>query len=155
MLIFKSSFFQYLIILSFLHLFFGDFLMHLLVQVCKDVAILCFEHLWCCFPSCCIVQCLFDIAYFLHILTYYYWCLNIQLLRIQEGGELLCCDRCPSSFHLMCHQPPISRDAIPSGKWLCHRCVYVTENSDTNTKTTKKELKNASVSFLKFSHLLL
>lgn len=62
----------------------------------------------------------------------------------KEGGELLCCDRCPSSFHLMCHQPPISRDSIPSGKWLCRRCEYVTEHSDTNTKTTKKELKNAS-----------
>ena len=62
----------------------------------------------------------------------------------KEGGELLCCDRCPSSFHLMCHEPPISRDSIPSGKWLCHRCEYVTVNGNTNVRTSKKELKNAS-----------
>uniref|UniRef100_A0A1I7Y7K6 PHD-type domain-containing protein n=1 Tax=Steinernema glaseri TaxID=37863 RepID=A0A1I7Y7K6_9BILA len=45
----------------------------------------------------------------------------------KEGGELLCCDRCPSSFHLMCHDPPIDRTAIPPGKWLCNRCTRVPE----------------------------
>ncbi|TKR77188.1 hypothetical protein L596_018205 [Steinernema carpocapsae] len=45
----------------------------------------------------------------------------------QEGGELLCCDRCPSSFHLMCHDPPIDRTEIPQGKWLCNRCTRVPE----------------------------
>ncbi|KAK0416373.1 hypothetical protein QR680_012446 [Steinernema hermaphroditum] len=45
----------------------------------------------------------------------------------REGGELLCCDRCPSSFHLMCHDPPIDRTEIPQGKWLCNRCTRVPE----------------------------
>ncbi|GMT18816.1 hypothetical protein PFISCL1PPCAC_10113, partial [Pristionchus fissidentatus] len=40
----------------------------------------------------------------------------------REGGELLCCEGCPASFHLLCHTPPIIRSEIPSGKWLCHRC---------------------------------
>ncbi|KAI1717119.1 PHD-finger domain-containing protein [Ditylenchus destructor] len=39
-----------------------------------------------------------------------------------EGGELLCCDRCPASFHLMCHDPPIYIEEIPKGKWMCNRC---------------------------------
>ncbi|KAH7698309.1 PHD-finger family protein, partial [Aphelenchoides avenae] len=40
-----------------------------------------------------------------------------------DGGELLCCDRCPASFHLMCHNPPISPDEIPRGRWRCSRCM--------------------------------
>ncbi|XP_016937069.1 PHD finger protein 12 [Drosophila suzukii] len=40
----------------------------------------------------------------------------------EEGGNLLCCDRCPSSFHLQCHDPPLSEEDIPSGQWLCHSC---------------------------------
>lgn len=38
-------------------------------------------------------------------------------------GDLVCCDRCPASYHLRCHQPPLEEEDIPSkGKWLCHRC---------------------------------
>ncbi|XP_017474150.1 PREDICTED: PHD finger protein 12 isoform X3 [Rhagoletis zephyria] len=40
----------------------------------------------------------------------------------EEGGDLLCCDRCPSSFHLQCHDPPLTEEDIPSGQWLCHNC---------------------------------
>ncbi|BFG00361.1 PHD finger protein 12 [Drosophila madeirensis] len=43
----------------------------------------------------------------------------------EEGGNLLCCDRCPSSFHLQCHDPPLSEEDIPSGQWLCHSCRMV------------------------------
>ncbi|XP_053670092.1 PHD finger protein 12 [Anopheles nili] len=41
-----------------------------------------------------------------------------------EGGALLCCDRCPSSFHLGCHDPPLSEQEIPYGQWVCHTCRY-------------------------------
>uniref|UniRef100_A0A8R1Y0N9 PHD-type domain-containing protein n=1 Tax=Onchocerca volvulus TaxID=6282 RepID=A0A8R1Y0N9_ONCVO len=54
-----------------------------------------------------------------------------------EGGELLCCDRCPASFHLMCHEPPIERSSIPSGKWLCNRCTHAVAY-DASPKTMKK-----------------
>uniref|UniRef100_A0A182PAA4 PHD finger protein 12 n=1 Tax=Anopheles epiroticus TaxID=199890 RepID=A0A182PAA4_9DIPT len=40
----------------------------------------------------------------------------------KEGGALLCCDRCPSSFHLGCHDPPLSEQEIPYGQWVCHTC---------------------------------
>uniref|UniRef100_F1KVK9 PHD-type domain-containing protein n=1 Tax=Ascaris suum TaxID=6253 RepID=F1KVK9_ASCSU len=59
----------------------------------------------------------------------------------REGGELLCCDRCPSSFHLMCHEPPIERSTIPTGKWLCNRCTYALANNDMNIKGTKKAIR--------------
>ncbi|KAK6739943.1 hypothetical protein RB195_008433 [Necator americanus] len=43
----------------------------------------------------------------------------------REGGELLCCDACPASFHLLCHEPIIRRKTIPRGRWLCNRCHHV------------------------------
>uniref|UniRef100_A0A8B9RMN0 RING-type E3 ubiquitin transferase n=1 Tax=Astyanax mexicanus TaxID=7994 RepID=A0A8B9RMN0_ASTMX len=38
----------------------------------------------------------------------------------QNGGELLCCDKCPKVFHLGCHIPTLS--ASPSGEWYCTFC---------------------------------
>lgn len=42
----------------------------------------------------------------------------------KEGGNLLNCDRCPSSFHFLCHEPPLDPDQIPKGDFLCSKCVY-------------------------------
>jgi hypothetical protein len=39
-----------------------------------------------------------------------------------EGGDLLNCDRCPASFHLLCSEPPLNIDQIPSGEFLCNKC---------------------------------
>ncbi|XP_017781995.1 PREDICTED: PHD finger protein 12 [Nicrophorus vespilloides] len=39
-----------------------------------------------------------------------------------EGGDLICCDKCPFSFHLQCHNPPLEEHDIPEGEWLCHSC---------------------------------
>ncbi|KAK7125575.1 hypothetical protein R3I93_021062 [Phoxinus phoxinus] len=40
----------------------------------------------------------------------------------REGGDLLCCDHCPAAFHLQCCNPPMSREMLPPGDWMCHRC---------------------------------
>lgn len=40
----------------------------------------------------------------------------------KEGGDLLCCDKCPAAFHLTCNDPPLDEDDIPPGDWLCKRC---------------------------------
>lgn len=37
-----------------------------------------------------------------------------------DGGELLCCDHCPSAYHTFCLQPPLRN--VPDGEWLCPRC---------------------------------
>ncbi|XP_026833951.1 chromodomain-helicase-DNA-binding protein Mi-2 homolog isoform X1 [Drosophila erecta] len=38
----------------------------------------------------------------------------------KDGGELLCCDSCPSAYHTFCLNPPL--DTIPDGDWRCPRC---------------------------------
>ncbi|XP_017280309.1 transcription intermediary factor 1-alpha isoform X2 [Kryptolebias marmoratus] len=38
----------------------------------------------------------------------------------QNGGELLCCDKCPKVFHLTCHIPTLNES--PSGEWFCSFC---------------------------------
>uniref|UniRef100_A0A8D3B891 RING-type E3 ubiquitin transferase n=1 Tax=Scophthalmus maximus TaxID=52904 RepID=A0A8D3B891_SCOMX len=38
----------------------------------------------------------------------------------QNGGELLCCDKCPKVFHLSCHIPTLHES--PSGEWFCSFC---------------------------------
>ncbi|XP_069466381.1 chromodomain-helicase-DNA-binding protein 5 isoform X3 [Ambystoma mexicanum] len=47
---------------------------------------------------------------------------HMEFCRIcKDGGELLCCDTCPSSYHLHCLNPPLPE--IPNGEWLCPRCT--------------------------------
>ncbi|KAM9311439.1 transcription intermediary factor 1-alpha [Gastrophryne carolinensis] len=38
----------------------------------------------------------------------------------QNGGELLCCEKCPKVFHLSCHVPTLMNS--PSGEWICTFC---------------------------------
>uniref|UniRef100_A0A914VNP7 PHD-type domain-containing protein n=1 Tax=Plectus sambesii TaxID=2011161 RepID=A0A914VNP7_9BILA len=56
----------------------------------------------------------------------------------REGGELLCCDRCPASFHLLCHEPPINPQHIPTGKWLCNRCCSCPEVGQPENETAEE-----------------
>ncbi|XP_062316700.1 uncharacterized protein LOC134020565 isoform X1 [Osmerus eperlanus] len=37
-----------------------------------------------------------------------------------NGGELLCCDRCPKVYHLSCHIPVLM--FFPLGDWVCTLC---------------------------------
>lgn len=39
----------------------------------------------------------------------------------RDGGELLCCDKCPKAYHLQCLYPPLKK--IPEGVWHCPRCM--------------------------------
>ncbi|XP_043542852.1 chromodomain-helicase-DNA-binding protein 3 isoform X2 [Chiloscyllium plagiosum] len=47
---------------------------------------------------------------------------HMEYCRVcKDGGELLCCDACPSSYHIHCLNPPLPE--IPNGEWLCPRCT--------------------------------
>ncbi|XP_011300203.1 PHD finger protein 12 [Fopius arisanus] len=59
----------------------------------------------------------------------------------RDGGELICCDKCPASFHLQCHDPPLEPTDIPNGEWMCHscRCAAKKEKDKLNHKKTKNK----------------
>ncbi|THD26034.1 Chromodomain-helicase-DNA-binding protein Mi-2 [Fasciola hepatica] len=38
----------------------------------------------------------------------------------RDGGDLICCENCPASYHMACLTPPLA--SIPEGVWLCPRC---------------------------------
>uniref|UniRef100_A0A3Q3VJI6 Uncharacterized protein n=1 Tax=Mola mola TaxID=94237 RepID=A0A3Q3VJI6_MOLML len=45
---------------------------------------------------------------------------HMEFCRVcKDGGELLCCDSCPSSYHIHCLNPPLPE--IPNGEWICPR----------------------------------
>ncbi|XP_066991467.2 chromodomain-helicase-DNA-binding protein Mi-2 homolog isoform X1 [Anabrus simplex] len=46
---------------------------------------------------------------------------HMEYCRVcEDGGELICCDTCPSAYHKFCLDPPL--DDIPDGEWKCPRC---------------------------------
>ena len=46
----------------------------------------------------------------------------------KDGGELLCCDRCPRSFHPICLGLTDEQvDALPEGDWYCPQCTHTLE----------------------------
>ncbi|XP_070562888.1 E3 ubiquitin-protein ligase TRIM33-like isoform X2 [Ptychodera flava] len=40
-----------------------------------------------------------------------------------NGGDLLCCEKCPKVFHLQCHIPSLT--ATPNDTWICGLCQEV------------------------------
>ncbi|XP_016977543.1 transcription intermediary factor 1-alpha isoform X7 [Drosophila rhopaloa] len=48
-----------------------------------------------------------------------------------DGGELMCCDKCPKVFHQNCHIPAISSLPDESESWQCLLCVNLKELTKT------------------------
>ncbi|CAI9277327.1 unnamed protein product [Lactuca saligna] len=66
---------------------------------------------------------------------YYYECVVCDL-----GGDLLCCDSCPRTYHIECLDPPLKQ--IPEGKWKCPTCCQK-DNSLETTDNLNPTLKRA------------
>ncbi|BFZ04666.1 hypothetical protein BsWGS_07705 [Bradybaena similaris] len=64
----------------------------------------------------------------------------------KEGGDLICCDRCPAAFHLLCHDPPLVEEELPTGEWLCHKCkITPQEAKDDDAESTSSKSSNRSI----------
>ncbi|WCJ37135.1 Acyl-CoA N-acyltransferase with RING/FYVE/PHD-type zinc finger protein [Euphorbia peplus] len=59
---------------------------------------------------------------------HYYECVVCDV-----GGELLCCDTCPNTYHLQCLSPPL--ESVPTGDWQCQNCSQVADLSTPNPCT--------------------
>ena len=55
-----------------------------------------------------------------------------------DGGELMCCDKCPKVFHQNCHIPPINSLPDESETWQCLLCIAVNEISGINLELNKR-----------------
>nr|XP_020449273.1 E3 ubiquitin-protein ligase TRIM33-like isoform X2 [Monopterus albus] len=84
-----------------------------------------------------------------------------------NGGDLLCCDRCPKVFHLACHIPPLID--FPLGDWVCTLCrsdqepveTYDCENTQTcdgvkapYTLSNQDQRRCEKLTLLLYCHLL-
>lgn len=67
---------------------------------------------------------------------YFYECVECDL-----GGNLLCCDSCPRTYHLECLNPPLKR--APPGNWQCPTCstkqVSLKLLGNADADTSKRE----------------
>ncbi|CAF3381327.1 unnamed protein product [Rotaria socialis] len=83
---------------------------------------------------------------------------HMEYCRVcRNGGELLCCDRCPSSYHMRCLIPPMT--VIPEEDWFCPRCTiepppYVVKKILTWRWVTHPDLHSTLTSETKTSEVV-
>ena len=54
----------------------------------------------------------------------------------RDGGELVCCERCPISYHPTCCDPPCDASDLPD-KWICRQCLQGRDFSGSNSPDEK------------------
>ncbi|CAK7326060.1 unnamed protein product [Dovyalis caffra] len=65
------------------------------------------------------------------------------------GGDLLCCDFCPCTYHLQCLNPPL--ECIPPGSWQCPNCCKEADPA-TQSLCIKSSIENVSSNKAELAH---
>ncbi|KAI9164388.1 PHD finger protein 12 [Blastocladiella emersonii ATCC 22665] len=52
-------------------------------------------------------------------------------------GSLLCCERCPKAFHLLCLDPPLDYGEMPEGSWYCKPCTVASSAATADPQRAK------------------
>ncbi|KAF3553686.1 hypothetical protein F2Q69_00012285 [Brassica cretica] len=77
---------------------------------------------------------------------------NDDICRIfQDGGELLCCDTCPRSYHIVC----AGLSSLPSERWSCKYCVNMIEREkfvDSNLNAVAAGRVNIEIFYYVIGH---
>ena len=60
-------------------------------------------------------------------------------------GEMISCDTCPATFHLICANPPLSREDVPKGSYFCENCRAKAEEGDRQLKPSVQPAKAHSL----------
>ncbi|CAG8108587.1 unnamed protein product [Penicillium olsonii] len=61
-----------------------------------------------------------------------------------KGGNLICCETCPNSYHFTCLDPPLNPKNPPEGEWHCPKCQV--RNSFTTLLAHGKKAKKTEFS---------
>jgi len=69
-----------------------------------------------------------------------------------EGGNILNCDRCPASFHFLCHEPPLNFDDIPAGEFLCNKCKSNASCNKSNEQSSEINFNTNLIHFFKIKN---
>lgn len=57
-------------------------------------------------------------------------------------GEMISCDKCPATFHLLCANPPLSREDVPKGSYFCENCrAKAAEEEEEELQNKDKQIK--------------
>jgi hypothetical protein len=69
-----------------------------------------------------------------------------------KGGSLICCDRCPRSFHAGCLPEGLTEDQIPDSDWECHLCVRDSSPQPNNDITGESHIGLIAASYTDVEH---
>jgi 16S rRNA G966 N2-methylase RsmD len=54
-------------------------------------------------------------------------------------GEMISCDTCSARFHLLCIDPPLTKEDISKGSFFCENCRIITKTEENLIEKDKQQ----------------